>query len=789
MPHSIFTIIGSSASDSDDAEKLRSLELEFKTYIPDQIKTKLLEKEDGKSVLHMACKNCGPDLLRALLDACSELIDVTSNVGTNVLFYAFKYNNQPAIDFFLQHPKAQQLIRAVNQNGYTLNAFAAFSGSVKLLKRSMGILRGDQVFHTQAIDFQSSLGEMADIVIADEAQLAMEGGEHVEMIRFFLDSGVPVDWVNKSGSSLMHLAAKHGRVKIIQLLAERNPDLVALQTKNPEAYTPLIVAVKHDQLDAAQTLLEYKADFRPSGFGDTPLHYATGSNYPGMVRLLLEHTKEQPQNKKGWFPIHLAVLQNSALMVNSLMDAKADINTLTKDGWEDTPLHLAVQGGFLSIVEWLVARGAENQRPNKMGHTPMHTAALYGQPKIIKWFSEHKVDVNTPGADFQTEPFQAVKSPLYYASEEGYLGAVQVLLEHKANSIPTAPCESAVHVAAQKGHIRILQCLIKHDKRNLDLITDKGDTPLHYATKTSGNELTASWLINNGASKTIINSMGKNALQIALETRKANMAMLFYDSENFYDWFYIRGLLWSLEDPNQQYKLLIGVLSCGSAVSTTPEKCWESLKSEELSTTSPRFVPVKDRIFATLEENKKQFIHLATHIKDFLILRKSDWSLVAAVEKTVRIFIPVMQTSRAGIKNLDKLPSVVLQKIWAYLAPLPISESESESESESILVAHGNKILGKTPGQLACKILSSMAKISDVKECNPDTKAENPSSGMQVENPSFDTLSYLSSQITFWSRLLKPEVPSPAHTLQTIPANRDRGENGQSDPKYRKIIR
>jgi hypothetical protein len=49
-----------------------------------------------------------------------------------------------------------------------------------------------------------------------------------------------------------------------------------------------------------------------------------------------------------------------------------------------TPLHMAIQGGHIDIVKYLLQQGANREARDKENRTPMHCAAQFGQLDIIK---------------------------------------------------------------------------------------------------------------------------------------------------------------------------------------------------------------------------------------------------------------------------------------------------------------------------------------------------------------------------------------------------------------------
>jgi ankyrin repeat protein len=75
--------------------------------------------------------------------------------------------------------------------------------------------------------------------------------------------------------------------------------------------------------------------------------------------------------------LHLACLEGNMAILDTLVHLGADINA--KDDQGNTPLYYAAHYGHFEIVEYLVAKGADQT-------DLLYKAAQNGQLKIITWF-------------------------------------------------------------------------------------------------------------------------------------------------------------------------------------------------------------------------------------------------------------------------------------------------------------------------------------------------------------------------------------------------------------------
>jgi hypothetical protein len=93
-----------------------------------------------------------------------------------------------------------------------------------------------------------------------------------------------------------------------------------------------------------------------------------------------------------------------------------------------TPLHSAAYYGDLKVVQKLIEYGADISAEDVNGRTPLHLASEGIHLKdrhVLQLLLEHGADINTRAKDGST--------PLHFASEWGALEVVHLLLEHGAD--------------------------------------------------------------------------------------------------------------------------------------------------------------------------------------------------------------------------------------------------------------------------------------------------------------------------------------------------------------------
>ena len=130
-------------------------------------------------------------------------------------------------------------------------------------------------------------------------------------------------------------------------------------------------------------------------------HLAVMQQDRRQLQRLLEEFQANPciaQLRTGRTPLHEAVLQGEASLVELLLHAKAEVGALDKSGY--TPLLLACARGLTRCARLLVEKGDESSLkcagPN--GETPVMLAAAAGNLKLCQYAVERLGDAFEPHA-------------------------------------------------------------------------------------------------------------------------------------------------------------------------------------------------------------------------------------------------------------------------------------------------------------------------------------------------------------------------------------------------------
>lgn len=234
---------------------------------------------------------------------------------------------------------------------------------------------------------------------------------------------------------LLLLAIEKGNNRTAKTMID-NREKLGLDIDEKTAYketreSPLLLAIEKKNLDIARYLLSAGANLNIVSdpvWGEqtnneivyTPLMLAITLSEVEMVDLLLEYNgkPERDPSKKldidaipgEYAALHIAMLlkDQKTYLVKRLIEAGADINLLTKDYFENTPLILAGYDGDLDTIKLLVDAGADVSIENSEGMDVV--VAAYEDAMA---YAGAEMDV------------------VEYFAERGHEGAMEILRNHE----------------------------------------------------------------------------------------------------------------------------------------------------------------------------------------------------------------------------------------------------------------------------------------------------------------------------------------------------------------------
>jgi len=437
---------------------------------------------DGSTPLWLACINGDAPIIAALLDAGASANEQLP-LGRTPLMVASRTGNVNAIKVLLDH-------------GADVNAKETLRGTTALMWAA-------DEGHAAAIQLLVQHG--ADIKARSDAAERGRGPalgksadprKAVAALAAALAAGIPTPQLGAVGTTgLIPIVpdkpgAGRGKGKAAASAAggtaDDTDDAAAAfgfggrrpAPKDGGGLTPLVYAVRSDDLDSVKALLAAGADVNQvTAYGWSPLLVATQNRYYKLGAFLLEHGADvNLANKGGWTPLYLAtdnrniesgdypvrkgdmdhldfikLLLDKGANVNARMKDSTETRTVFTNQWLDesgaTAFLRASQSGDIVLMKLLLAHGADPKIDTTLHVTALQVAAGIG------W----------------------VEGITYEWSPASTLEAVKMLLDLGLN--PNAQADTgrtALHGAAHKGRPDVVQVLVDHGAR-LD-IRDYGNT-------------------------------------------------------------------------------------------------------------------------------------------------------------------------------------------------------------------------------------------------------------------------------------------------------------------------
>lgn len=233
---------------------------------------------------------------------------------------------------------------------------------------------------------------------------------------------------------------------------------------------------------------------------------------------------KSPENDIGRLDRHGQNVLHYAIGVGNMEMTQYLINNFTEIGVNQSnndwlsPLHLAVMGEFVSIIKYLIEKGANINAPNSKRETPLHFAAHKNNMEIVNILLEHKVNVNVYDME-ERSPLTItvlncnediakvlIKSGTRLNHEDTYgytvlhrtvwnnlYNTTRMLLESGAKIVHS---HYLMHVATRNDNFDLIKLLHKFGSI-LNIRDDQGNTPLMLACKNQ-NYTIANYMLQNG---------------------------------------------------------------------------------------------------------------------------------------------------------------------------------------------------------------------------------------------------------------------------------------------------
>jgi uncharacterized protein len=387
---------------------------------------------------------------------------------------------------------------------------------------------------------------------ASDGTTALEWAVHrddVPLIDALLKAHANVGVANGYGSTAMAEAAIYGDSVVIEKLLAAGADV---ESANADGQTALMIVARAGNMRAAQLLLRHGANVNAveTWRGQTALMWAAAQSCPDMVRLLLKHgahpdarslvhgdvrqiTAEpriQARPLGGLTSLLYAARQGCLACVEALVEGGATVDL--PDPQDVRPLLMAIENFHFDIAKYLLEKGANPNRWDWWGRTPLYGAVDLNTLPYGGWPDRRSLDSTTsldlirilldhganPNAQLKLfPPYRSLghdrggdrmltigATPLLRAAKAADVDSIRLLLAHHAlvdlpNRFGTTPLLAAAGVGSGNADTRGKFKTEKDAVESIDLLAaaganvnakdDEGLTALHGAALWGSNEV------------------------------------------------------------------------------------------------------------------------------------------------------------------------------------------------------------------------------------------------------------------------------------------------------------
>ncbi|KAI8501666.1 Transient receptor putative cation channel sub A member 1 [Branchiostoma belcheri] len=331
-------------------------------------------------------------------------------------------------------------------------------------------------------------------------------GNNKQCMKLLIENGALPCLRCDGGCTSIHMAAMKACCGTLEYLIElsenkgyKREDLLSF--KNKQDQMPLHAAVNGGNKEAVIRLIRIGARIDAKQDDEsTPMHLASSQGALDIIKLMMETADKNRQtihlrDIQRMTPLHKAAMFDHTGTVEYLLEEGADVNCT--DNEERSPLLLAASRGAWQTVKLLLSRGADANLRDLNKRNFLHLSILGGGGVATFHGELSKGSLR----DLLDDKDEFGCTPLHYASEQGHLKSIELLLQQGASAkVKNNEKQSALHFAAKYGRLNTVRSLL-NSPQGPNIINDPdglGDTALHMASA-NGHTAVVKFLLQKGA--------------------------------------------------------------------------------------------------------------------------------------------------------------------------------------------------------------------------------------------------------------------------------------------------
>ena len=351
--------------------------------------------------------------------------------------------------------------------------------------------------------------------------------------RILLEAGLDLSKGNEDGNTALHIAALEGHWDLVDELLNHG---ASINTQNNDGQTSLHLAAAKGNNEVIQFLLDRGADLTSSDVrGRTVLHHAIDNKMfdknPETVQLLLNRgiTAQEP-DIDNMTPLHLAVQCSDRDIAEALLQYGFSIDIPVKRrNW----VAKMVDGRMSYSLHHPSVLPVEEQCA---GYTPLHAAALFGSPKMVKFLLLQGANPNAQGDLGETPLHLALRKKILKRNIEDAWTEVVNFAEGSLDMIvdnwddEDDAWDACRHVHSIRNNT--IKILLDCPRFDVFIRNQKGEGPLHAIPygDDNANEYVAK-LVERGSDVNLRNDQGETAIHLAVRLADYQSLEVFFQHQ------------------------------------------------------------------------------------------------------------------------------------------------------------------------------------------------------------------------------------------------------------------
>lgn len=300
----------------------------------------------------------------------------------------------------------------------------------------------------------------------------------LEMVKFLVENGSYINFVNGSGSTALSHAEHKGKKDVVDYLKncgakgkEELPEPDSRSNRRDRNNRKQSESPKQSN----QNLKESKADDSHFGFGKEKKEISEEERKRQekllkqrrrLARLPPTHLNLKNQDMRQVHQFLAAIACGDLKKAEEFLATGISIHATNIAG--KSALHIAARGGDMKVLEFLIEKGIAADYQDINGNTALHEALLVGQKEAIAYLIEVGVALNIVNNQGQYV--------LQLAIQKGYEDIVKLLIKNKVDlNVLTSKEEPMLFLALDKKQLAIAKLLLDAGV-DISLTSEKGET-------------------------------------------------------------------------------------------------------------------------------------------------------------------------------------------------------------------------------------------------------------------------------------------------------------------------